>query len=395
MPYVIRQLLVSHLYLLIDMNDLIIVEKRDGTLKEALRSVIVQTLNISWELNASYQISFTAQDDNSFAFAMLLPENIINFRGQQFVVKNASPSYDNGYHTISITATHIFTDVKRIFQHSKKDGTLTYSVSDVLSFYLDKNEYGYSYKVIGDFPKKQITDLGENNASDGLSQITSTWSNAVIYPNNKQIIVYTTESFSKNFQKRIGYGYNADNMNLQYDSTELVNQLTVVSSEKDDGSKYFPTHVVKDIDSIKKYGVWDGGDFSDDRYHDSESADKGARASFSLEPSISIDVDYIDSDEPIPGEIRRLEILESGFVTNVMVVSYSYYPLDPTQQTSITFNTNKKTVLDFQRSTKKELNTSSRESKIIAEKISKANEKLNIVLSDGVWYEYGGKDIDE
>lgn len=367
--------------------------ERDGTLEEPLQSLVKPTFNVSWENNSTYQITFTAYSDDSVAYALLVSENIITWQGQQFVIKQSIPNYSGRYNTVAITATHIYLDVRKIFKHNKKDGTLTYSVSDVLSFYLDNNNFGYSYDVKGNFAKKQITDLGESNAFDGLSQILSTWSDTFIYPDNKKIVVYDKDSFTTNLGNRLGHGYNSNNIEITYDSTSIVNQLTVISVEKDDGSVYFQPHVVKDEVSISEYGIWDGGDFSDDRFHDVNAADEAAKNTFVTEPAISITLDYLDTDIPIPGETMRLEILDTGFVTDVMVLSYSYYPLDLNQKPSITLNSNAKTVLDFQRSNKKQLNIAKQNSAALAKAVKDANAKLSVISKDGIWYEYGGKDV--
>ena len=369
--------------------------KRDGTLQEPLQSIINSTFNVSWENNSQYQITFTAYDDKSVAYALLTAENIVTFQGQQFVIKSNVPNYSGGYATVAITATHIYMDSRKIFQHKKKDGTLTYSVNDVLSFYFANNQFGYSYEVKGTFTKQQISDLGGNSAFDGLSQIISTWTDAFIFPDNKKIVVYDKATFSKNLGNRLGYGHNSDDMSLTYDSTNLVNQLTVVSAQKDDGSSYWQPHVVKDETSISEYGVWDGGDFSDDRFTDMNAADSAARAQLVTEPTISITLGYLDNDVPIAGEVRRLEILDTGFVTDVMVLAYSYYPLDKSQKPTITLNSNAKTILDYQRSNKQQLNQAKNNSDAIAKAIKDANTRLNIIVKDGVWYEYGGDDVDE
>lgn len=388
---VIPPLLVFHSYILI--NQVVTISKQDSTLTEPLQSILNSTFNVSWENNSNYQITFTAYDDKSVAYALLTAENIVTFNGQQFVIKQNVPNYSGGYNSVAITATHIYMDVRKIFQHTKKDSTLTYSVNDMLSFYLANNKFGYSYQVKGTFPKRQISDLGGNNAYDGLSQIISTWPEAYIFPDNKKIIVYDKDNFSKNLGNRLGYGNNSDNMTLTYDSTNLVNQLTVVSAQKDDGSSYWQPHIVKDDKSIAEYGIWDGGDFSDDRFTNVNEADKAAKATFVTEPSISITLDYLDTDIPVAGETRRLEVLETGFVTNVMVFAYSYYPFDDNQKPSITLNSTAKTILDYQRSSKHQLNVAKQNNSALANAIKNANNKLNIISTDGVWYEYGGDDV--
>lgn len=376
-------------------NEVLTVMKRDSTLQEPLQSIVKPTFNVSWENNSQYQITFTAVYDGSVAYALLTAENIVTWQGQQFVIKSNVPNYSGGYATVAITATHIYMDCRKLFQHNKKDGTLTYSVNDVLSFYFANNQFGYSYEVKGTFSKQQISDLGGNSAFDGLSQIISTWPDAFIFPDNKKIVVYDKATFAKNLGNRLGYGHNSDNMVLTYDSTNIVNQLTVISAQKDDGSSYWQPHVVKDETSINEYGVWDGGDFSDDRFTDVNAADKAAKAQLVTEPSISITLDYLDTDVPIAGEVRRLEILDTGFVTDVIVLAYSYYPLDKSQKSTVTLNSNAKTILDYQKSNKRQLNDAKQNSAALAKAIKDTNTKLNVVSRDGVWYDYGGDNVDE
>ena len=126
---------------------------------------------------------------------------------------------------------------------------------------------------------------------------------------------------------------------------------------------------MKDDTSISEYGVWDGGDFSDDRFTDVNAADKAAKAQLVTEPSVSISLDYLDTDVPIAGEVRRLEILDTGFVTDVMVLAYSYYPLDKNQKPTITLNSNAKTILDYQKSNKRQLNDAKQNSAALAKAI--------------------------
>lgn len=66
-----------------------------------------------------------------------------------------------------------------MWKYDVNGGDKIYSVNDVLAFYLDGNKNGFSYQVIGDFDKQQITDLGNTNGKDMISKILSTWENAI------------------------------------------------------------------------------------------------------------------------------------------------------------------------------------------------------------------------
>lgn len=328
---------------------------------EALTSFVPSSFQLEWEQNSTYQLELTAYDDGSLAYSMLTTEAQIIFNGQTFIVKDCEPDYSGGVSTVSITATHIYNEISRIRQYSTKSGTLTYSVQDVLSFYLDNNSdnQGFTYQVYGDFDKQQITDLGNNSGSDMLSQIISTWSNAIIFPDNKVIGVYTPDAFTKNFGGRIDFANNASEVKITIDSTSIVNRVKAIGAEKDttdDDSDtandtttyYFDPFFVQDDDSIATWGIHLGDDISDDRFNDVDSMKAYALTQLTPEPSISIDVTYSGSEMPIAGEQKRVEIKQGDFVTFVSVIGYTWYPFDKTQTTDLEFENLTATILNTQ-----------------------------------------------
>ncbi|KRM09549.1 minor structural protein [Paucilactobacillus suebicus DSM 5007 = KCTC 3549] len=292
-------------------------------------------------------------------------EASLYWNNQEFIIKQFTPDYSSGVTTAAIVATHVYAEISRIRQYNTKVGTLTYSVSDVLSFYLDDsscNTMGYTYQVIGNFDSAQITDLGNNSGQDMLSQIISTWPTAVIYPDNKQIRVYSSNSFGKDYGNRIDYLYDTQEVTLTYDSTEIVNSVkcfgktvdTSSSSSDDDTDAdtiryYFDPFIVQDTDSIAKWGIHSGDDVSDERFTDANAMRIYALTQMIPEPSLSIEIKSDQLSKPIAGEVRRLEIRPMGYTTHVQVLEYQHYPFDNTQQKDVTLNNTAKTVLDYQR----------------------------------------------
>ncbi|MFT9004133.1 MAG: phage tail protein [Liquorilactobacillus hordei] len=343
--------------------DKVVKVKANGQDKvEAITSIAPSSFEVQWEKNSTYQLQFTAYDDGSLAFSLISTEAEIIFNGQSFIVKDCEPDYTGGVATVQVTATHIYNEISRIRQYSIKSGTLTYSVQDVLSFYLDNNSdnsLGFTYKVYGDFDKKQITDLGNNSGSDMLSQILSSWSTAVIFPNNKCIGVYTADAFTKNFGGRIDYANNSMEIKMTVDSTNIVNRVKCIGAEKDttdDSSDtandtvtyYFDPFFVQDDDSVKTWGVHLGEDVSDDRFKDVDSMKAYALTQLTPEPSISIDVTYSGNEMPIAGEQKRVEIKNANFVSFVSVIGYTWYPFDTTQDTDLEFENLTATILNSQ-----------------------------------------------
>lgn len=340
--------LVFHLSTLI--RDKLLVSGLNSTNQEPLNYYPNGSFVISWEKNSLWQLQFTAIEDGSLAYRMLEPEALITWKGQQFVVKQCVSDYQEGISTKQVVATHVYSEIQRIRQEKVRSGTLTYSVEDVLEFGLNNNELGFTWRVIGEFPKHQITDLGNCSGKDILAKITDVWSDAVIFPDNKLIKIYQQEKFITNDSRRIDYLNNASEVKLSFDSTGIVNKVWAIGKQKegtDNAEYYFQPFIVEDKDSINRYGVYWGEDISDERFTDSDSMRNYAFSQLTPDPTLTVEVSLMTNEEPIPGDVRRLEVREDGYVTEVEVVAYQYYPLDLDQMTQITLNNRAKTILNY------------------------------------------------
>lgn len=332
---------------MIDLKDKLIV--KGGDYREILNSVLPDSFQVTQTVNQSWQIQFNAYDDKSVAFSLLEAQNSLLWRGQEFVIKQCQPTYSNSLNTTQVTATHIGYDVSRIFQHKTNSGTKTYSVNDVLTFYLNGNSFGYTWEVIGSFGTDQIENLGNGSGQDMLSKITSTWSNAIITFDNKKIKVYNADNFYVDSSKVITYLGNSNNVQLTYDSTSLVNKLYCTSDGSgDDSTPSFNPFYVTDDDSIQKYGVYEGSPVSDNRFTDATAMRKYAESQLQPNPSLSIQVSFNGGIEDINiGEIRTLIIPELDLRTKVKVTQITDYPLSNTQQNQAQLDSTAKTILNF------------------------------------------------
>ncbi len=209
-------------------NQPVLVQAINSSSIDRLVSFVPDSFQISWELNGDYKLSFTAWDDKSPAFANLNAESIIKFANTDYVIKQVTPTDSKGIETVNVSATHVYSDISRVFQRNVKKGDVNYGPADILNFYLKDNKLGYSFQVIGNFSKVKVTDLGNSSAKDALSKIVELWPDAVIYPDGKQIKVYDHDHFFKNYGHRIDYLNSASEVSFDYDSTDIVNQVRAV-----------------------------------------------------------------------------------------------------------------------------------------------------------------------
>lgn len=209
--------------------DKLLVQQRNTSTREPLNCLLIDSFYIQWDMNQDYQIQLTAYDDGSLAYNMLDSESMLFWQGQEFIIKQCVPDFSKGVSTKSITATHIMYECGRVFQYNVNSGTKSYSVNDVLAFYFNGNKIGFNYKVIGNFQNAQIQDLGNGSGKDCLTKITSTWPDAIIWPDNYCICVYSRDAFEKDNGNRIDYLHDSEEVKLTYDSTTITNYTKCIS----------------------------------------------------------------------------------------------------------------------------------------------------------------------
>ncbi|KRL02527.1 phage tail protein [Liquorilactobacillus capillatus] len=317
------------------------------------------TFNVQWQENSTFQVAFTAVQDNSLAYALITTEGSVFFNGQEYIIKSCIPDSVNGVDYKQVTAIHVFNEISRVRQRNVKTGTLTYnSPADVLSFYLnDKtaNPFGFTYKTYGNFSKQQITDLGNTSGADMLSKIISTWSDdgVVIYPNNKEIGVYTKGAFEKSYGRRIDYIHDSSEVKLTVDSTSITNSVKIFPKALDNtgdntATQYvFSPKIVQDATSIKKWGLHPADDYSNENFTIEKNMENYVLNSvLSPDPTVAIEVTNDKNEMPVAGEIRHLTVEPMDFTTDVSIIGYTWYPFDDTQPTQLTFANLPATVLN-------------------------------------------------
>lgn len=262
-----------------------------------LSSLDPDSFYITWAMNETWQLQFTARDDGSVAYNMLDDESSVFYDGQEYIVKQCIPDFVDGTKAKDVVATHVYNEISRIRKYKQyvdtsdpssgqstnvkanpddtgssgdssnvtqngnttitktdegdnQENQIWYSLEDVLKYYLDGNSLGFTYQIIGDFGKSRIEQLQDGNGTDMLSKIVEHWPNAVIFPDNRNIRVYNIDDFEKDYGNRLDYEYNTTEFKLTYDSTSLTNEVFCV------GAKYsVETETETDSDSGNSSGT--------------------------------------------------------------------------------------------------------------------------------------------
>lgn len=116
-------------------------------------------------------------------------------------------------------------------QEDSDKNQVEYHIEDVLKYWIDGNQLGFSYQVIGDFPTARLEELADGSGTDMLSKITEAWPNAVIYPDNWNIRVYAQDQFYKDYGNRLDYPNNMAEVKWTFDSTSLTNEVMCIGGK--------------------------------------------------------------------------------------------------------------------------------------------------------------------
>ncbi|WP_253724525.1 prophage endopeptidase tail family protein [Staphylococcus carnosus] len=212
----------------------IIVTDINETMSELLLDFAYDTFKYEYERNNTRQITFIAYKTryNEDVYNLLQNEAYIEYKGQKYVIKTASPSFDGFIHTKEIIATHIMfefqnhyvskdTDSETINDDSDSNKAQKVTLNEFLEYGFKGNKLGYSYEIKGSFNNKvSFEGLGEKNGMEYLVEGAELFG-FIYYADNKKIYIHDNNSFYVPTEKTIRYKYNNSEVKASIDTKEL------------------------------------------------------------------------------------------------------------------------------------------------------------------------------
>lgn len=342
------------------------------TLFEFDRSSVKRT----WKKNQSYQIDLTATNDGSIAYSLLRNENSLLVGGQEYLIKQVKPDLKGYNNQVEITANHVYYESRRIWQYNKRAGTITYSIQDILHYFFDGNQYGFTWEVIGNFSKVQIENLGNTSALDALNTCVDKF-NCVIYPDNKHIRIYARDTWQKQVDKSYLYGYNTTTFSCSWDTTSIQNVAMCYGKQKDgdENQYYFPPFLAKNTTSIQRWGERPGAEISDERFTDKNAMNTYALSTMQADPVTTMLLTYDGDDQVLPGEVWYLRVEPEQFDTDVEVTSITDYPFAPDHKPEVELDNSVRTLLDEDVAQERAIKTAIKDNQAAAKQIQQTSQK--------------------
>lgn len=248
------------------MIDTVLVKDRNGKQEEILSGLDYSTFQLDQELNTTWQISFTVYKlaDSLLAFNLVQNKALVKWHGQWFRIEQATMGATDTVPTKQVTAVHIWFGVSAIRPNitpTTTDDTApppSYSATKLMQLAFNGNTFGYSWEIKGKNDTTQISSMDRQSALDILNNYIISQMGWVVTADNFHIIVQSLDSFRHETGKVINYFGNTHNVNIQWDTTSLVNACRIYGKN----NIYLGEYVNQD--SINQYGKWYGDDVTSD-----------------------------------------------------------------------------------------------------------------------------------
>ena len=205
------------------MRDMVLKNKK-GTFGEILVDYDFGSWKLDYEKNGERSIDFTIYKTyiNSDLFDALSNEMLVDWKGQEYVIKSTSVKYDGEIISNEVTAKHIFMEFQNHYiqkdleneemnsdETSDEENKPRMTLEQYLEFGFKGNKLGFTYEIRGKFTDRvAIDELGNKNGMEFLTEGAELF-NYIYFADNKKIYIYDEETFYQMADIPLIYKYNS------------------------------------------------------------------------------------------------------------------------------------------------------------------------------------------
>lgn len=224
-----------------------ILKNRKGTFGEILTDYDFDSWKLNYERNNERSIEFTVYKTsmNRDLFDFLLNEMLLEWEGQNYVVKSTSIKYDGLNVMNEITAKHIFMEFQNHYiqkdledeklnneETADEDNKPTMTLEQYLDFGFKGNKIGFTYEIVGNFDQRVAVDeLGNKNGMEFLTEGAELF-NYIYFADNKKIYIYDEETFYKTSDIPLIYKYNSSEVQATITTTDVKTYIQGFGKKK-------------------------------------------------------------------------------------------------------------------------------------------------------------------
>ena len=201
-----------------------VLKNKKGTFGEILVDYDFGSWKLDYEKNGERSIDFTIYKTyiNSDLFDALSNEMLVDWKGQEYVIKSTSVKYDGEIVSNEVTAKHIFMEFQNHYiqkdleneemnsdETSDEENKPRMTLEQYLEFGFKGNKLGFAYEIRGKFTDRvAIDELGNKNGMEFLTEGAELF-NYIYFADNKKIYIYDEETFYQMADIPLIYKYNS------------------------------------------------------------------------------------------------------------------------------------------------------------------------------------------
>lgn len=256
------------------MRDMVLKNKK-GTFGEILVDYDFGSWKLDYEKNGERSIDFTIYKTyiNSDLFDALSNEMLVDWKGQEYVIKSTSVKYDGEIVSNEVTAKHIFMEFQNHYiqkdleneemnsdETSDEENKPTMTLEQYLEFGFKGNKLGFTYEIRGKFTDRvAIDELGNKNGMEFLTEGAELF-NYIYFADNKKIYIYDEETFYQMADIPLIYKYNSSEVQATVSTMDVKTYIQGYGKKKTKAeTKNYKPMKPKDLSysgTFIKEGTW-------------------------------------------------------------------------------------------------------------------------------------------
>lgn len=286
--------------------DALVLKNKKGTFGEILTDFDFGSFQYEYEKNNERSISFTIfkTTQNTDIFENLLNEMLLQWQGQDYVVKSTSIKHDGLIVSNKVEAKHIFMEFqghnikKEEKKNDEEDEKRTMKLKDYLDYGFKGNKLGFSYQIKGNFKKEAAVDeLGGKNGMEHLTEGADLFG-YIYFADNKKITVYDEETFYEMSDLPLIYKYNSSDVTATTTTTDLRTYIEGYGKKKEDTDKdEYELHETYKSPNYDVYGHLEASTvYEDNAANKNELLDK-MKEELNDEPTVEVSTNHLGEPE--------------------------------------------------------------------------------------------------
>lgn len=332
----------------------IFIQNYDKNMREVLSDIDKASFYENWQENETWEVGFTVSktEKNAVTYDLIDYESSVIWNGQEFVIKQMTPSASGKRLTKQVVATHVYYTIQDGRQYNVVSGTL--SIVQCLNHIFAAGNRGFSYSIDninGIIGRVEQENFGAGNYLKLIQEILADY-NAVVIPDNKHLRFYPREYYGEKTNNVIRYKYNTDGVQFDIDTYGLKTQIRGSGKRKEPlenqevGDWYFQP-ITYTSPEASKWGIRIQDPIEDDRYTIASNMIDRLRAELHDYPDITGAVTMKMPVAVGKGDYVRFVYEPLGINTFIQVCGIKTYPLIPNKPPEITLSNTKKTMTKY------------------------------------------------